>query len=118
MNLAPKYLVGPAALETTIDQILNSISLDDANSGKRNPFYRKLEPIVDALLDQDSNRTWYLIADPRTIDTIEVAFLHNSQAPDVIESETFGHDSVEYKCRFVFGAAPIDHRGFYKNPGA
>ena len=118
LNLAPKYLVGPAALETTIDQILNSISLDDANSGKRNPFYRKLEPIVDALLDQDSNRTWYLIADPRTIDTIEVAFLHNSQAPDVIESETFGHDSVEYKCRFVFGAAPIDHRGFYKNPGA
>ena len=52
------------------------------------------------------------------IDTIEYAYLDGQ---DGVFTETrmgFEVDGMEVKARHDFGAKAIDHRGFYKNPGA
>jgi hypothetical protein len=62
---------------------------------------------------------WYVIADPATIDTIEVGFLNGLEAPEIFEEAPntghfFAYDEKRYKGRLIFGAALLDHRGFVR----
>jgi len=120
LNIAPAFLIVPAALETTADKLLNSAGdlTDYKSSGVVNPFYKKLEPVVEALLDADSTTAWYLAANPAQIDTVEVAFLGGNRGPYLETKDGWTVDGVEYKVRIEFGVKAIDHRGLYFNAGA
>lgn len=119
LNIAPKFLIVPAELETDADQILNTIQGYDASSGQgvTNPFYKRLEPVVDSVLDADSSSAWYLAADPNQVDTVELCFLDGQRRPYLETKDGWSVDGVEYKCRIEFGVKAIDWRGLYKNPG-
>jgi hypothetical protein len=45
-----KYLIVPAAYETEIDVLLNSLygTEDNKNTQVKNPFHGKLEPVIEA----------------------------------------------------------------------
>lgn len=121
LNIAPKYLLVPAALEIAADQITNP-NYVAATTGAINPFRQggrtALEPIVEALLDSNSATQWYLAADPSQIDTIEYMYLDGAEGP-MIESEVgFETDGISYKCRLDFNAKAIDYRGFHRAAGA
>jgi hypothetical protein len=116
INTAPRYLLVPAALETLAEQVVASIT--PAASTDVNPFSGKLEAIVEPRLDATSNKAWYLVADHAAIDTIEYAHLEESQGPQFFTREGWEVDGIEFKIRDDFGAGILDHRGFYKNPGA
>ena len=120
LNVAPQFLIVPAAQETTGDTILNSAGHTDDSKNERvvNPFYRKLELVVDPVLDQTSTTAWYLAADPSQIDTVEVAFLDGESAPYIEDRIRWRDDALEWKVRLEFGAKAIDWRGLYKNTGA
>ena len=119
MNVAPIFLIVPAALETTADKLLNSTGdlADNKSSGVVNPFYGKLEPVVEVVLDVTDAATWYMAADPRQIDTVEVAFLGGQRGPYLETKDGWSVDGVEYKVRIEFGTKAIDHRGLYCNDG-
>jgi hypothetical protein len=119
LNIAPQFLIVPAALETTADKLLNSLGdlADNKSSGVINPFYKKLEPVVEASLDQTDAATWYLAADPRQIDTVEICFLGGRREPYLESKQGWNVDGVEYKVRIEFGAKAIDWRGLYCNDG-
>ena len=122
LNIAPRYVILPAAQETDMDVILRSIAdPSGTNSGVANPFgagsRTPLIPVVEGLLDATSAKAWYGAADPNQIDTIEVAFLNGQETPYLEEQEGFKVDGRQYKVRIVFGAKAIDHRGLYKNAG-
>ena len=78
---------------------------------------RTLTPISEPRLDSISTSTWYLIANPAQIDTIEYAYLEGQQGAYIETRNGFDIDGVEIKCRLDFGAKAIDWRGLYKNPG-
>jgi len=122
LNIMPRFIIVPAALETTTEVVLRSAAYPDTSAagapGVINPFQNRLIPVVEARLDGDSATAWYLAASPDQIDTIEVAFLEGERAPYLEEQEGFEVDGRRYKVRIVFGAKAIDWRGLYKNPGA
>jgi hypothetical protein len=121
LNVAPKTLIVPAALETAAYK-LTSPNFVPATSSAINEFARggrtALEVVVEAVLDGNSATAWYLAADSAQIDTVEYCYLDGADGP-VIESEVgFEIDGISYKCRHDFAAKAIDFRGLYKSPGA
>lgn len=121
LNIAPAYLVVPAALEQTAYQLTSSnyvpatkTEINEFRAGGRTA----LEPVVEPLLDASSATAWYLAAANSQVDTVEYAYLDGAEGP-VIESEMgFEVDGVSYKCRLDFAAKAVDYRGLYKANGA
>lgn len=115
INVEPRYLIVPAALETIAQQYTSNAHVPDPSSNI-NPFASALQVVVDPILDVSAT-AWYLAADPAQIDTIEYAYLEGSEGV-YIESRTgFEVDGVEIKARLDFAAKAIDWRGMAKNAG-
>jgi hypothetical protein len=115
LNINPKYLVVPAALETTAATFL--VQITPALPANVNPFAGVLQPIVEPRLDANSATAWYLAADSGQIDVIEYAFLEGENGPMVESRIGFDIDGLEIKARHDFAAKVIDWRGLWKNPG-
>ena len=82
LNITPRYLLVPAALEMVAKQLMASAVDPTATKGMAmNPVAGAAEVIVDARLDAVSTTAWYLIADPNAFDGIEVAYLDGNEAP-------------------------------------
>jgi hypothetical protein len=118
LNLVPKYLIVSAAQEGTAYQIINPLNLAaTATTADVPSFLRTMTPIVEPRLDAASNgtTTWYLVADPSQISTIEYAYLAGQQGVFIETRQGFDVDGVEIKARMDFGAAPVEYRGLQKN---
>lgn len=63
---------------------------------------------------------WFLVADPKRTDTIEMGFLDGQQTPqlfvndDPSQGAAFSNDVITYKIRHVYSGAVLDHRAFYR----
>jgi ATP-dependent protease ClpP protease subunit/phage major head subunit gpT-like protein len=108
----PRYLVVSPDKETEAQQFLQTINNADNTT---NIFRNSLDLIVSPFL---TGNAWYLMADPAAQEGIFFAFLNGVQAPDVREEEDITIDGMSLRVRLEFGAAPIDWRGLYRNPGA
>lgn len=118
INVEAAYLLIPAALETTAEQIVAQNLIPALTSSVVPEWYRSLTPIVEPRLDDNSATAWYLAASPDQIDTIEYAYLEGQEG---IYTETrmgFEVDGMELKVRQDFAAKAIDWRGLYKSAGA
>lgn len=116
LNLQARFLIFPAALETTVDQLLAQTT--PATAANVTPdFIRSLTPIAEPRLDDFSATAWYLAADSGRVDTIEYAYLAGEEGVQIETRSGFEVDGVEVKARLDFGAAAIDHRGMIKNAG-
>lgn len=121
LNVAPSFLIAPAALEQTAYQ-LTSANYVPATTSAINEFRAggrtALEPIIEPILDGNSATAWYLSASNSQVDTIEFCYLDGAEGP-VIETEMgFDVDGLSFKCREDFAAKAIDFRGLYKANGA
>lgn len=121
LNLAPSFLIVPAALEQTAYQLTSSNYTPSAKS-EVNEFRTggrtALTPVVEPVLDANSATAWYLAAANSQVDTVEYCYLDGAEGP-VIESQAgFESDGVSWKCRLDFAAKAIDYRGLYKSAGA
>jgi len=117
LNLAPRFLYAPVALETVALQF-NATNLVPTKVADGNPYKGTYEVITEARLDADSTTAWYQIADPAQIDTIEYSYLEGQEGVRMETRQGFDVEGVEMKAVLDFAAAPIDHRGFDKNAGA
>lgn len=117
MNLQPKFLIVPAALETIANQYVSQQYVA-AKSSDFNPFAGALQVISEARLDANSATAWYLAADNAQIDTVEYAYLEGQNGVYIETRQGFDVDGMEIKARLDFAAKAIDHRGLYKNVGA
>jgi len=117
VNVTPRQLIVPAALETVAEQFLATVIYpeSDANS---NPFKGSLRPLVEPRLDASSSTAWYLAADPAAIDMIELGRLQGESGPVLETQEGFEIEGMKMKVRIDIGVKAIDYRGFYKNAGA
>lgn len=121
LNLAPNFLIVPAALEQDAYQLTSS-NYVPAKQSDVNEFRTggrtAVEPIVEPILDGTSSTAWYLASSNSQIDTVEYCYLDGAEGP-VIESQAgFETDGVTWKCRLDFATARIDYRGLYKGAGA
>lgn len=117
LNLAPSYLIVPAALEQTAYNLTSAnyvpstkAEINEFRSGGRTA----VTPVVEPVLDANSSTSWYLAASNSQVDTVEYCYLDGAEGP-VIESEIgFETDGVSYKCRLDFAAKAVDYRGLLK----
>jgi HK97 family phage prohead protease len=114
INVAPKFLLAPAEIETVAERVLAQIQPTKATDV--NPFGGKFELLVEARLS--SGTRWYLVGDPAIVEGLEYAYLQGEEGPQIFTRAGFEVDGVEVKCRLDFGAAFLDHRGWYVNFGA
>lgn len=117
INVTPRFLVVPAALETLAQQ--HTVLVNPNAPGDVNPFQSVFQSVIaEPRLDADSVLEWYCFADPAQIDVLEYAFLQGSEGPVLETREGFEVDGMELKARLDFGAAMLDHRGVYRSTGA
>ena len=118
LGLRPRYLVVPAELEWTSMVITKSAGIPGSNNNDINPMLGYVTPIVSPQLT--STTQWFLAADPREVDTIEIGFVGGQVNPALFiqDSPLFGlnftQDSVSYKIRHEYGGAVVDFRGLYR----
>ena len=117
MNLTPKFLVVPAALQTIAEQY-SSTNYVAAKSSDYNPFAGAVEVVTEARLDANSATAWYLFASYDQVDTVEYCYLEGQNGVYIETRIGFDVDGMELKARLDFAAKAIDYRGVYKNAGA
>jgi len=86
-------------------------------SNVKNFFAGKLEVIVVPWFN--SATEWYLLADPKQHDTLEVSFLKNRREPELFtqdgtQGKAFERDEIRYKMRMCWGKAVLDYRAWYQ----
>lgn len=120
LGIQPRYLVVPATIETTAQQVVRSVydPAAAAGTGVYNPFYNTLELVVEPLLDGTSTAEWYLFSDTADIDTIEYTFLQGQETPVVSSWTDEETSALKYKIVQTFAAKAIDHRGCVKSTGS
>lgn len=118
LGLRPRYLIVPAELEWTSMVITQSAHLPGGNNNDINPMLGYVTPIVSPQLT--STTQWFLVADPREVDTIEIGFVGGQVNPSLFVQDSplvglhFTQDAISYKIRHEYGGAVVDFRGLYR----
>ena len=117
LNIAPAYLLVPAALEQVAYQY-TSANYVPATSATINEFRAggrtAVEPIVEPILDAVSASQWYLAARNGQVDTVEYAYLEGAEGVQTSMETGFDVDGVSIKAQLDFVAKVIEHRGLYR----
>jgi ATP-dependent protease ClpP protease subunit len=118
LNLAPKYIVGPAALEEIILKQVNSPA-DPASGGNSGVYNtaKSLIPVIEPLLDATSATAWYLWADKASIDTVEMSFLQGQETPFVHEWMDNQTMAQNFTIVQSFAAKAIEWRSMIRHDG-
>ena len=119
LDIRPKYLLTPVALEPTAKALL-AAEYDPAlvDAKVPNPVRGMLEVISDPRLDDSSATTSFMLADQNMYDTIEVAYLDGNDKPYLEQQQGFTVDGAAFKVRIDAGVAPLSWRTMIKMPGA
>lgn len=117
LNIRPRFLLVPVALESTARTLMDSQFDPSKTQRVPNPVAGMAEVITDARLDDVSTSHWYLLADPMMYDTIEVQYLDGNPNPVLEQQDGWNVDGVEFKVRMDAGAKALDFRTMGKNAG-
>lgn len=123
IGAVPRYLLLPPALRRTARQLLYSSGdiTDNKSSAVINPEQGLLEDIVEPELSNGTNgstSTWFIAADPNSVDTVEVGFLDGMDAPTLEETTDGDILGMGLRAFHDVGAGAIDPRGLQKNQSA
>lgn len=111
LNLMPQFLIVGQKNRLAAQKLLAAVTA--SKSGDVNVFQNALQLIVDGNI---SGKGWYGACSPDQIDTIEYAYLDGMAGPEVKSIADEANDSIILKCKHVFAAKAVEHRGLFKNP--
>ncbi len=118
LGLRPRYLVVPPELEWVAMVATKSAGVPGSPNNDINPMLGFVSVIVSPQLTSPTQ--WFLVGDPREIDTIEVGFINGAINPVLLIQDfpllglNFSQDVVSFKCRHEYGGAVVDWRGTYR----
>jgi phage major head subunit gpT-like protein len=118
LGLRPRFLVVPPELEWLAMVATKSAGAPGVNYNDINPMLGYVMPIVSPQLT--STTQWFLVGDPREIDTIEIGFVGGQVNPMLYVQDSpllganFSQDIISFKCRHEYGGCVVDYRGLYR----
>ena len=118
LNIQPRYLLAPVALEGSAEVFFgsNQFAGTDEGATRSNPYAgSRFERVYEPRLDDDSATAFYLLGDKNK--TVKVFFLNGQQLPYLETRQGWTQDGVEYKVRGDAGAKAIDWKAMGKNAG-
>lgn len=114
LNLRPAYLLVPPDLLFTAMTLVSSTLLPGSMNNDINVLKGMVTPIA---VPQFTDVTdWYLFADPRMAEGIEIGFVGGRETPEMLmqdgpaEGQVFTNDQMSYKVRWEFGGGWLDYR--------
>lgn len=113
MTIRPEYLIVGPLQKVAAQTFLTAVSA--AKQSDVNPYPGNLILVVEPRI---TGYQWFLSASPDAFDTIVLAHLDGQEELFTETRVGFDVDGVEEKARLDVGAAAIDRRGLYRNPGA
>ena len=127
IGVMPAIILVPPALNVVGTQLFKSTELRDNTTGAKyptsNPHQGKYRVEVSRYLSNayyanNSAKAWYLLADPRDLPVVEVAFLNGQESPVIETAQAdFNVLGVQMRGYHDFGVALQDPRGGIKNKG-
>lgn len=123
LNIVPKFLLVPADLEDTAFRLCTSavaVTASGFNATEPN-IHQGMIPIVDPWLSDVND--WFIVADPATCPTMEIAFFNGREEPELFVQDManvgsmFTNDQLTYKIRHAYSGAIIDWRSWYRGQG-
>jgi hypothetical protein len=128
LGITPKFLLVPNALNAAASALMRSLELRDTTAntkiGTSNPHAGKFEVVRSSYLNNSkvaggSATAWSLIADPRELSVIEVAFLNGQEQPTIESSDAdFSELGIQLRGYFDFGVKKQEYRAAVKSKGA
>ena len=126
INIVPMFLIIPPDLEAAAKALmLSDIIMASGSTDLKHPtanIHKQVLKIIveprlsNALYTNYSATTWYIAANPATVDTVEVGFLNGKKVPTV---ERFTQDpnrlGIIFRVLIDAGVKAMDHRGLQKN---
>lgn len=112
ISVTPKYLLVGADRETEAEKAITAVQATKIGEGNAFTF---LSVVVDPRITDGS---WHVAADPAEIDGLEYAYLEGEAGPQLTSELGFTVDGMRIRVRLDFGGGFVDHRGWYRNPGA
>ncbi len=110
LNIQPKYLIIPPALEVVAREILGASSKIGAdNTMIQNVHLNAYEIVVDPEISSDT--AWYMLADYRTF---KMGFLAGTGRSPVIEQTHSSVSGSEFEGVFDIGVMLEDYRGIFR----
>ena len=121
MNIGPKFLIVPTALETAaLQMIYSSADPNAVHAGVQNPFYNSLQVVADAELDdatENGELEWYLAADALR-SAVQVDFLNGVDMPTIqMRQAPPGQLGFVWDIYIDYGVTLVDWRTLIKNNG-
>jgi phage head maturation protease len=113
LGLTPAIILCGPALETTVEKLIASIN--PTASDDVNVFAGKLRIAIEPRI---SGNEWYLFADPAIYPCVKFGTLAGFESPAFEQDQEFNRLGMSWRIHWHIGAAPVDYRGCWKNPGA
>jgi len=128
IGIMPAILVVPTSLSAYGTQLYKAVEIRDTTANTKypvnNPHQGKFRVEVSRYLANshytgNSDKAWYLLADPGDLPVIEVAFLNGQESPTIETAEAdFNVLGIKMRGYHDFGGALQDPRGGIKSKGA
>ena len=112
IDAKPRYLIVSPDLETATEKLLASIYA--ATSADVAAFAGKLTPVVEPRL---TGNTWYLMADPARLASMQFAYLSAAQGVQIQRQEAWDTLGMKFRAWLDFGSGWLDWRGAYRAAG-
>ncbi|MCL2646126.1 MAG: hypothetical protein FWD61_03860 [Phycisphaerales bacterium] len=127
IGIMPSVMLVPTSLSAIGTQLYKSLELRDTTANNKypigNPHQGKYRVEVSRYLGNskyagNSQKAWYLLADPNDLPLIEVAFLNGQESPTIETAEAnFNVLGVEMRGYHDFGCALQDPRAGVRSKG-
>lgn len=114
--LEPAFVVVPSALEREVTRLLADVVPSKADDVIPEHL-RRLEPIVEPILDETSKKAYWVAASPMSVGGMEYAYLEGYEGVLVDQEPDFKRDGVEWRMRHFYGVGCTDWRFAVKNAG-
>jgi phage major head subunit gpT-like protein len=121
LNIVPSMLAVPASLEDTATKLLADRYYPQTPSDGVADWIRNLMLVVEPELENGNNGSataWYLFADPRQYELIELGLLNGVEAPTLIERRGTDILGIEFIAYLDCEAKEIDWHPAFRNDGA
>lgn len=122
LAIEPRILLTPPSLEFTAAELMGSTTVNTGGAStsakvpNKNVWANKYQPVTSAYLTAE--KVWYLLADPRDVPVIEVAFLNGQQQPTVESTDAdFNTLGILMRGTHHWGVSKQDARGGLKVKG-
>ncbi len=122
IGVEPKILLTPPELEGTNLELSRSTLVNSGGAStvgqipNANVYAGRFTPVISQYLTQV--KRWYLLADPRDLAVMDVAFLNGQESPTVESAQAdFDTLGIEMRGYHDFGCAKAEYRGGVKSKG-